>query len=447
VEAAEEEVCRVLVVEDDVFLQKSLVRSLERLGHEVEIARNGAEGLRRTLEWAPHVILTDIRMPELDGHTFLRRLAAHDIDGAIVVMSAHGDMADVVEVMRQGAIDYLSKPWTPSELAAALARATEINRKRRAARAREAAALAAARRVDAAGEALALPLVPPADTVFGAVLEQLKRGDVVLPALSPVVAELRAVVADPATSVDEVAAVIARDPRTSVQVLRLANSAQYARNGRSNDVATAVQRVGLSHIQGIAETLHAHACFAVREPALAALQERVWKHSVARAISMRALSELAQGEVALDANTAYCAGLFVDAGASFLIWLAGERAAGVRSPPPTAESFVAALQEQHTEVGSLLLQHWGMDESLVFIAAHHHDDAPPAPPHPYWAVSVLAAELADTLVGAEDLTRPEPLDGNLVDRCAAELGVGATLLSRVRSRLVPELAAILESVA
>jgi hypothetical protein len=96
-------------------------------------------------------------------------------------MSAHGDMADVVEVMRHGAIDYLSKPWTPSELAAALARASAV----------------------------------------------------VLPALSPIVAELRAVVADPAASVDQVAAVIARDPRTTVQVLKLANSAQYARNGRS----------------------------------------------------------------------------------------------------------------------------------------------------------------------------------------------------------------------
>jgi HD-like signal output (HDOD) protein/FixJ family two-component response regulator len=446
VDGGDDEVCRVLVVEDDVFLQKSLGRSLERLGYEVEIAKDGAEGLRRTLESAPHVILTDIRMPELDGHTFLRRLAGHDTDSAIVVMSAHGDMADVVEVMRQGAIDYLSKPWTPSELAAALARAAEINRKRRAARARDAAALAAASRIESAGEALSIPLAAPAGTVFGTVLEQLRRGEVVLPALSPVVAELRAIVADPAASVDQVAAVIARDPRTSVQVLKLANSAHYARSGRSNDVGTAVRRVGLSHIKGIAETLHAHACFTVRDPALAALQERVWKHAVARAISMRALSELSQGTDALDGETAYCAGLFADAGASFLIWLAAERGAGGRGGTPTREALVASVQEQHAEVGSLLLRRWGMDEALVFVAAHHHDGAPVAPPQPYWPVCVLAAELADTLVGAEDLTRPEALDGNLVDRCAAELGIGATLLSRVRARLVPELAAILESV-
>jgi HD-like signal output (HDOD) protein/CheY-like chemotaxis protein len=394
----------------------------------VELASNGAEGLERALKSPPHVILTDIRMPELDGHTFLRRLAGRDLDSAIVVMSAHGDMADVVEVMRQGAIDYLTKPWTPSELAAALARANEIYRKRRALRGR----------APGAEPAPASSPAPAGDPVFAQTLERLRRGDVVLPSTSPVVAELRRVAADADASVDAVAEVIARDPRTTMQVLRLANSAQYARHGRTNDVAGAVQRVGLTHIVAIAETLHTHACFEVRDPQLAPLQKQIWQHSVARAVSMRALAELAQTE--LDPETAYCAGLFVDAGASFLIWLAAQRSS---TPDPAA--CLAAVRAQHAELGALLLERWSMDPAIVFVAAHHHDESPPAPRQPYWPLAILAGELAEAL-NSQDLTRTAALDSHLVDRCAAELGIGATLLNRIRARLAPELEAILDSV-
>jgi two-component system alkaline phosphatase synthesis response regulator PhoP len=63
---------RVLVVDDEGDTRKALEKSLRRLGYEVFSAENGEEGLKVAVEVRPHVILSDIRMPQMDGHTLLR---------------------------------------------------------------------------------------------------------------------------------------------------------------------------------------------------------------------------------------------------------------------------------------------------------------------------------------------------------------------------------------
>ena len=92
----------VLVVEDDPDTSRTLDRCLRRLGYEVVTATDGEEGLRKAIELAPQVVLSDIRMPNMDGHTLLRRLSVHDLDTAVVIMSAHGDMNDVIDALRNG---------------------------------------------------------------------------------------------------------------------------------------------------------------------------------------------------------------------------------------------------------------------------------------------------------------------------------------------------------
>jgi CheY-like chemotaxis protein len=80
----------VLVVDDDKDTLQAPERGLRRLGYQVLSATNGEAGLALALSARPAVILTDIRMPRIDGHTLLRRLAGHDLDAAVVVMSASG---------------------------------------------------------------------------------------------------------------------------------------------------------------------------------------------------------------------------------------------------------------------------------------------------------------------------------------------------------------------
>jgi hypothetical protein len=71
----------------------------------------------------PDVVLLDLRMSGIDGHTFLRRLEALGATLPVVVMSGTGTMEDVVDVLRAGAVDFIHKPWTRDELAGALSRA------------------------------------------------------------------------------------------------------------------------------------------------------------------------------------------------------------------------------------------------------------------------------------------------------------------------------------
>ncbi len=101
---------RVLVADDEEGVRTFLAESLELVGHDVEQAENGAEALRIAREAPFDVVITDLRMPELDGMTVVRALRAEQPDVEIVVLTAHGDVSTAVEAMKLGAFDYLQKP-------------------------------------------------------------------------------------------------------------------------------------------------------------------------------------------------------------------------------------------------------------------------------------------------------------------------------------------------
>ena len=203
---------QVLVIDDDPQVQVALQRGLSRLGYEVAIASDGEAGRRAIEESAPAIVLTDVQMPKLDGHTLLRRIAARDLDTAVIVMTAHGGMEDVIDVLRNGAVDYLRKPWTASELMAAVGRALEVYTTRKAARAPKADEPAAR---------------AATDPILAGVIDELRRGEIALPPVPVVVGELRSAMGRRNTSTTQIAALIERDPRVATHVVKLANSAGH----------------------------------------------------------------------------------------------------------------------------------------------------------------------------------------------------------------------------
>ena len=82
---------RVLVVDDDANLRSTLQRSIERIGYASFTAADGAAGLAEAAKVMPTVIVLDLRMPNMDGHTFMRRFANLKLDSAIIVTSADGE--------------------------------------------------------------------------------------------------------------------------------------------------------------------------------------------------------------------------------------------------------------------------------------------------------------------------------------------------------------------
>ena len=100
----------VLLVDDDAMVRLSVAAFLEDSGYQVEQASDGASALAAFERNPPSLIITDLKMPRMDGLTLLRQIAAAPSPVPVIVMSGAGSMQDVVEALRYGAADYLVKP-------------------------------------------------------------------------------------------------------------------------------------------------------------------------------------------------------------------------------------------------------------------------------------------------------------------------------------------------
>ena len=112
---------RVLLVEDSSVLRRSVRRALRHEGFAVDVAEDGAEGLAAAEANEYDAIVLDVMLPKLDGLTVLRRLRAAGKQTHVLLLTARDTVADRVEGLRQGADDYLVKPFALDELLARVA--------------------------------------------------------------------------------------------------------------------------------------------------------------------------------------------------------------------------------------------------------------------------------------------------------------------------------------
>lgn len=111
---------RLLVVDDDPHLLRALSMCLRVAGHEVKTARNGSEALVSLAEFTPDLIISDIRMPGMDGHRLVRQVRESPRTSLIPVifLTAKDDMTDRVAGFAAGIDYYLTKPFETEELLA-----------------------------------------------------------------------------------------------------------------------------------------------------------------------------------------------------------------------------------------------------------------------------------------------------------------------------------------
>lgn len=110
----------VHVVDDDAALRESLAFLLESAGFEVTVAESAVEFLTRLGPDLRGCILTDIRMPEMDGIELLRHVRNSPTPLPVVVMTGHGDVPVAVEAMKLGAVDFVEKPFDDEVLLRAI---------------------------------------------------------------------------------------------------------------------------------------------------------------------------------------------------------------------------------------------------------------------------------------------------------------------------------------
>jgi two-component system, NtrC family, response regulator HydG len=119
---------RVLVVDDQRNMRATTAMVLRQAGHAVEEAEDGAGAIQRAQQEAFDVILTDLRMPSVDGMEVLREVRRVSPDTQVIVMTAYGTIESAVEAIRRGAYDFLAKPFKEDELLLRVEKALEKRR-------------------------------------------------------------------------------------------------------------------------------------------------------------------------------------------------------------------------------------------------------------------------------------------------------------------------------
>jgi signal transduction histidine kinase len=118
----------ILVVDDEVAFRELCSDLLQENGYEVEVASNGQEALGFLDKGSYPLVLSDINMPLMDGLELLRRVKARGDGTELILMTAYGGLQSAVEALRQGAYDYITKPFAQENLLATVRRCLEKQR-------------------------------------------------------------------------------------------------------------------------------------------------------------------------------------------------------------------------------------------------------------------------------------------------------------------------------
>ena len=116
---------KILIIDDERSIRKSLKEILADEGYEVDVAENGVQGCSMVEKERYDVIFCDIKMPEMDGMEVLDKFNQMGIDAAIVMISGHGDIDTAVECIKKGAFDFIQKPLDLNRILITIKNATE----------------------------------------------------------------------------------------------------------------------------------------------------------------------------------------------------------------------------------------------------------------------------------------------------------------------------------
>jgi PAS domain S-box-containing protein len=116
---------RVLLVDDEEGIRKVLGISLEDLGYQVTLASDGIQGLAQFRQYQPPIVITDIKMPSMDGIELLKRIKEKNPDTEVIMLTGHGDMDLAIECLKLEATDFITKPINDEVLGISLRRAHE----------------------------------------------------------------------------------------------------------------------------------------------------------------------------------------------------------------------------------------------------------------------------------------------------------------------------------
>jgi DNA-binding NtrC family response regulator len=116
---------RILIVDDELIVRKSLASWFQEEGYSVDVAESGKQTLEKLVENDWDIFLLDIKMPGMDGLELQRKIKEIHPNASVIIMTAYASVETAVEAMKQGAYDYIVKPFEPDDLEHMVRNATE----------------------------------------------------------------------------------------------------------------------------------------------------------------------------------------------------------------------------------------------------------------------------------------------------------------------------------
>ena len=119
---------RILIIDDDIDMCQLLSRFLQRKGFETEIATNGRKGILTFKESVFDLVLCDFRLGDKEGTEVLKEIKQINHDVPVIIITGYSDIKTAVEIIKQGAFDYITKPLVPDEVLNLINKALDKNK-------------------------------------------------------------------------------------------------------------------------------------------------------------------------------------------------------------------------------------------------------------------------------------------------------------------------------
>lgn len=331
---------RILFVDDEAAILDGLrnVFHSRRRRWDMHFSCGGAQAIEQLERGPVNVVVTDMRMPDMDGLALLRRVQQRWPLAARIVLSGYADLGAVTQASAV-AHQYLLKPCDPEVLGTTIERALELQ-----------TLLCSEALRDMVGRLGSLPAGPSTYQ------------------------KLSVAMADPAVEVRKLARIVEADVAIAGRVLHFVNSAYFGLVRSVSSIEEAIVLLGISTLRSLALTIEIFSAFpgAQRSPGTLEIEER---HALLTARIARRIT----GDPA-SAETAFAAGLLHDCGKLVLldrmsVAYADAQARAQAEGRPVHEAEKAALGANHAEVGGYLLGLWGLPHPIVEAVAFHHSEA------------------------------------------------------------------------
>lgn len=333
---------RILFVDDEPLMGDLFRLMFDSMREEWDLyfAHSGPEALSLLEKTPCEVIVSDMRMPGMNGAQLLNEVLRRHPKTARIILSGYAERETVAKCI--GAVhQFLQKPSDVLSLKTTLAHVCALD-----------VLLRDEKLKTLVSQMSALPSLP---SLYFRVMEELQSPD---------------------ASAERIGEIVAMDPGMTAKLLQLVNSAFFGISRKIANPTEAVQFLGVGTVRSLALTIHAFSCF--DQSRLAEFSfERIWNHSLTAGVFAKKMSQL-EGVETNTADEAFIAGLLHDIGKLMLISNRTDEYRAVlalmqQKPINVNEAELMTFGATHAEVGAYLLGLWGLPIPVVEAVAMHHE--------------------------------------------------------------------------